>query len=333
MPNKLRAAFLGAGSMSRLHAANLLKLTDVQITAICSNHQETAASMAADLNLACTLFTDFDQMLAEANFEILFICIPPFAHKGQFEAAVNQGKHVFIEKPIALDRQRAASMLAAAQQVDVITQVGYHLRFGQAVQKLYQMIQSGAAGRPVLFDGRYDCNALHGPWWRDKNKSGGQVFEQAIHLYDLSIHLLGAPATINARTVNLCHQDVPGYTVGDNSAALITYTSGALASLCASNCAIPGQWRDTYTVICEKITANFTSANEAEFIYTGESGIRRETIRAETNLYQAELTALIAAIRGEGPALCPVSEGYKSLSLVAAVMDSAHQQGETITLA
>jgi predicted dehydrogenase len=333
MNNPLSIGILGAGSMGGAHARRLAQLPDVRITAICSQPRETAERLAAEATAgAARVYDDVRVMLRKEKLDALYVCLPPYAHSGQVEAAARKGIHLFVEKPLALTTSRARRMLRAAQQSGVITHVGYHMRYGGAVRRLKQLLESGAAGRPTLFDARFDCNSLHSAWWRDKTMCGGQVFEQVIHLYDMALHLLGAPSRVAGFTANLCHAHVPDYTVEDTSASVIRFRSGAMASITGSNCAVPMVWNGPFTLVCEKLTAYVTSPNEAEFIYTAETPVRRETVRCADDPYLEESRAFIAALRDEPAALAPFSDGVTGLTVVAAVLTSSAADGKPIVL-
>ena len=190
----IKVGFLGTGYMSSVHAGNLCKMDDVEICAVCDVDGARAAKFKDDMGLeGAKVYDSFEKMIDGSGINALYICIPPFGHSGQFEAAAQKGINIFIEKPIALDTARAAKMVEAAKNSGVITHVGYHMRFGGAVEKLKAMIADSSAGVPTLYEAKYECNSLHAPWWRDVKKSGGQLFEQIIHLYDMAMHLLGTP--------------------------------------------------------------------------------------------------------------------------------------------
>lgn len=319
---------LGAGYIGQVHARNLVKISGVEIVAICD--PAGADGMLGIVPGTPKVFEDFKQMLSQSTFDVLYVSLPPFAHNGQVEEAAAKGIHIFIEKPIALDTQKAAMMVAAIRKAGVVSQVGYHMRFGGAVQELQKMVSSGVAGTPTLFDGRYECNSLHSPWWRDRSKSGGQVFEQIIHIYDLAMLFLGAPETVVGFAANLCHKEEASYTVEDTSASAIRFQNGAMANISGSNCAVPMNWIGSFTVVCKNVTAYFKDANNAEFVLTGGTDPDRKQIMCEGDPYFKETEAFIAAVCGEGPAQVDIEQGFKSLRLVEAVMQSADRGGEPV---
>jgi len=260
----LRVGILGTGYMGRLHARNLRTFPDVALTACCARTQEQAADFSREETAGqAVAYADFSHMLHESPLDALYICLPPFAHTGQTEQAAAAGLHLFLEKPLALTEAHAATMVAAIERAGVVSQVGYHQRFGAAVERARAMIVDGMAGRPTLFQASYECNALHSAWWRDQTRSGGQVFEQVIHQYDLAHFFLGPAQLVTGFVDNLCHRQYADYTVDDTSVAAIRFTSGAMASIIGSNCAVPMEWRSAFHLICERLTVHFTSPNDA----------------------------------------------------------------------
>src|SRR5690606_28493348 len=138
----------------------------------------------------------------------------------EVEAAASKGIHVMIEKPIALDMAKANAMTAAVEKAGVKSQVGFMMRFLDVTEKI-KALMSGGQGPGVQYVGRYMCNSLHSPWWRYKDKSGGQMVEQITHQFDLCRYLMGDAVQVFAYANNVAHQDVEGYTVEDVSGTVI----------------------------------------------------------------------------------------------------------------
>jgi predicted dehydrogenase len=329
----LRFGILGAGYMGQNLARLLGAIQGVSIAAVCAEPLPQAQALCERQPSGAKAFDDFDRMLAEVPLDALAIAIPPFAHTGQFEAAAAHRLPIFLEKPIALSVSRGRSMVEAATRARVLTQVGYHLRFLKSVRRLRALLDSGEAGRPTLFQGRWLCNSEHGAWWKDVSKSGGQILEQAIHTYDLALHLVGTdPVRVSGCLRNLQHRDCPGYTVEDTSAAVIQFASGALASVCASNAAVPGEWTSWFTLVCERLTVNYRQGSPTEFIHTGNGKVVRDSVVDDGDPYADEVAHFVATIRGQAPAISPVSEGLLGLRVVSAVAESSARHGDSILL-
>ena len=330
--DKVRIGILGVGGIAGRHIEKLMAIEKAVITSVCDVNAESSQK-AAD-KIGAKVFVDYKKMVDSGEIDALFVCLPPFAHCGQIEYAASKGIHIFTEKPLSLTVERAKSIVDAVEKYKVINQIGYHNRYGTAVRKLKAMIEDGSAGKPTLFDGQYACNSLHVSWWRDKDKSGGQIFEQIIHTYDLSLYLLGAPVMVAAFKDNLCHINVDGYTAEDTSTAIIRFNSGALGTVAATNNAIPGKWINTYTVVCEKVTVNFNDSNNAEFIFTDKElengGYRVEHVNEVLDMYTLEDNGFINDVLNGSQSFVPIREGLKGIYLVDAVRASANKNGELV---
>jgi predicted dehydrogenase len=214
-------------------------------------------------------------------------------------------------------------MVEVVETAGIITQVGFMFRYGTAIQRLKALIDSGEAGLAGLMSARYFCNSLHGRWWRDREKSGGQLVEQIIHMVDLMRFLMGEAETVYSLQRNLFHQDVPGYTVEDTSGTVFGFGNGGIGVIYASNNAIPGRWINDYRVVTRKVMAEFSDANNASFTYTAEEPLRVEAVASTENVYQLEMLDLFDAITAGRPAGTPLREGAKSLDLALAAVRSA----------
>ena len=329
---KYKAAILGMGNMGRAHAGSMLKLEDVELAALCSYPKDDAEKYAAEHELSCRIYDDGFKMIEEEDLDILYICLPPFAHQGQLEAAAQKGINVFIEKPIALDVARGEAMAKAVKDNHVYSQVGYQMRFGGAVRRFKEMLDSKKAGKPTLYTANYECNSLHSPWWRDAAKCGGQVFEQVIHLYDMSLYLMGNPKEVSGFVANMCHQDVEGYTIEDTSISNIVYESGALGSISGSNCAVKNQWNGKFRIVCEKMVAEFTDQNHAVFIYTDGEEPRTEIVETDDDVTFLEDTYFLGVVKGENPPFADIEAGLTGLKMVAGVVESSKGNGKIVEI-
>lgn len=324
----LKAAILGAGNMGKGHALKLQKL-GVTVAAVCDKNPAARKSFLATVEeQGIQEYSCFEKMLEDCAFDMLFICLPPFAQDGQFESAAAKGKHIFIEKPIALNTDTGKRMVQAAKQNGIITQVGFHMRRGAAVKKMIELIETGKAGKPVLFNGAYECNSLHTPWWSNVELCGGQIFEQAIHLYDMCRYFLGDPKSVSGMMNNICHNHIRSYTVEDVCASFASFTNGAIASITSNNCAIPGKWIGRFNVVFEHVTANFEDMNHAVFAYTDKEEPVYEEVSDESDAYFDEIKSFVECVGAGKMTSCDISEGYKSLCYVETVVKSARRDGE-----
>ena len=326
----LRTAVLGCGDFAHRNAQNCRSLNDdIALIAFSDHHIENARTYSEKYgNGRGAAYTDHHELIDKENLDLLIGCLPPFAHSDEVQYAAQKGVHLLMEKPIALTSEQAWQMVEAVEQAGVKSQVGFMFRFGEAVEELKSLIETGAAGKAGVMAARYFCNSLHATWWRQREKSGGQLVEQIIHIVDLMRYLLGEPTSVYSRQENLWHQGVPDYTIEDVSATVLSFQSGALGMITATNGAIPNRWISEYQVVTQKITAEFANANNATFHFTDQENVPTRAIASTRNIHLEELRDLVAAIRTGNATRTPMREGAKSLELVLAARRSAEERKE-----
>ena len=328
----LRTAILGCGGFANQHAKNIVTMPDqLELVAFCDINREHAENYAKKYNIDAKIYLDFHPMFDEVKPDLVVICLPPYGHTDEVEAAAIRGIHVLIEKPIALTTDHAWKMVDAAESSKIKTQVGFMYRFGVAVTELKNLITSGKAGSVGLMSARYFCNSLHADWWRMHDKSGGQLVEQVIHMVDLMRYLMGEPNTVYSIQNNLFHQEIPDYTIEDISVTVIGFKKGGIGVIYATNGAIPGKWINDYRVVAKNLTAEFIDANHCTLTYTGGSFLQNVSISSDQDYYRLELLDLVQAIETDGNTRTPIREGALSLSLALAATLSA-ESGEAINL-
>lgn len=333
----IRVGFLGAGWISGEHAKALSRLPDITLAAVCDQQIDKAQAFSkthAEGAAAC--YGELGRMLESEKLDAMYICLPPGAYNGQAEAVAAKGIHLMLEKPIALDMVRAESIAAAVKKAGVKCQIGHHLRHAAPVKKLKDMLRDGTAGRPLMMQGRFFVNSMFSAWWRNPKMSGGQIVEQAIHIYDLARHFLGEAQTVCGFVDNLAHRQHPDYLVDDVSAATVRFRSGALASLCAANCGDPWAGVVDFTVLCERVMVEFRTADDATFVYhegkshpelSKQGYIPREEIKSTRVNYDELSRNFTAGIRGTEELRSSIEDGVESLRLVLAVAKSAQLGG------
>ena len=328
--SRLKIAIIGCGGINTRHADYLITLPDqVELLGFVDTNLEKAVQMAEKYGSRNALvFNDHTEMFEKVRPDVIVIGIPPFAHTDQVKIAAQRGVHIFIEKPIAMTPQKAWEMVDQVESAGVTTQVGFMYRFGAAVERLKELRDSGAAGSFGLASARYFCNSLHAPWWRHRDQSGGQVFEQAIHMVDLMRYLLGEPSSVYCLQNNFFHKDIADYTVEDVSGTVFGFKSGAVGVLNATNGAIPGRWEYDMRVVSKNVTAQLDSANQATLTYTNEPELRVEPITSDQDVYRLEMDEFLMALQTGAKTRTPMREGARTLEMGAAAARSALSHSE-----
>ncbi|MCJ7841271.1 Gfo/Idh/MocA family oxidoreductase [Lederbergia sp. NSJ-179] len=226
---KVRVGFVGVGGIANTHLNNISNHADAEIVAVCDISEDTATRQAEKYKT--TAYTDFDQMLENEKIDALFICVPPFAHGDIEEKAAKKGVHLLVEKPIELDFQKAKTKGEIITQSGVINASGYCLRYLDTVQigKNYLEDKQFAMVR-----GYYITSFVPTPWYRIKNKSGGQLVEQSTHILDLMGYLCGDIQQIQADMSLQVMSDIEGLDIPDVTSVNVRFKTGAVGHLDSS---------------------------------------------------------------------------------------------------
>ncbi len=192
-------ALLGGGFMGASHAANYRALGDrVQVKTVASRRSDRAAAVAE--SLGAELNDDLDAAIRDPEIDAVDICLPTPMHRDAAEAAFAAGKHVLLEKPIALTLEDAEAIIEAAERSGRIFMVGLVLRFWPEYVELQRRLTAGELGRPLSVSTmRLSPPADWNDWLGDPRRSGGVPVDLLIHDFDQMNWLLGQPRRVFAR--------------------------------------------------------------------------------------------------------------------------------------
>lgn len=189
----MRVGFIGAGGIARNYLSSLERIADVRVVAVCDVVRERAQAVAERYGSA--VYEDHHRLLEEESLEALFICIPPSAHTDQEIEAARRGIPMFIAKPVGLCLEGALKTLEVIRREGVLTNVGYMWRHSDLTDWAREWVGRREIGMVV---GGVHVNTPSTPWWRVYRLSGGQIVEQATHLYDLARYFCGEVEEVQA---------------------------------------------------------------------------------------------------------------------------------------
>ena len=207
-------AIIGFGGLGKKHLMNLVNLQsargDFCLSAICGTTLEQAKK-GVELNLgtvdvsafdfsSCNFYDDYKEMFKKEKLDFVLSVLPTYLHEEVAVYALNEGVHVFSEKPMALSLESCKKMIDAAKQNKKQLMIGQCLRFHPAYAKLKEYIDSGCYGK-VRY-ATFERNSQMPLWtWNnwilDVEKSGGCILDMHIHDVDLINWFFGKPASIN----------------------------------------------------------------------------------------------------------------------------------------
>jgi predicted dehydrogenase len=342
---EIRFAIAGAGMVARYHATAIERTAGARLVAVSRSDPARAEESAAQFGVPC--LTDYSELLARMDVDAVCICTPSGLHAEQTIAAARAGKHVLVEKPIALTLADADAMIAACDQAGVRLGLALQRRTEPEFQLLHAAITAGELGRPVLGSvsvpylrpqSYYDSAGWRGTWALD---GGGVLMNQGIHLVDLLIWLIGDVAEVQAAAATLAHP----IEVEDCVTATLRFANGALGSVVATTAAAPGfphrveiyGDRGGAQIEGEQVVRWESEAHAPKTVAraSGQQPVAAGAGASPAGIGAAGHTRLladfVAAIRDGRDPLIPGREGRRSLALVLAIYEAA-RTGQVVRL-
>ncbi len=193
---RLRFGIIGAGRAGLVHARNLLTLPRAEIVAACDPVAQTRASAAEEFGLDA-VYAEHDELLADERVDAVVITTPTFLHRQTACDAASAGKHVFLEKPMALTLDECDTINDAVERAGVKLQIGFMRRFDGGFRRAKEVIDSGTLGRIMIIKSTGRGPGGPGPWMWDLRKSNGIVAEVNSHDLD-TLHWLTGQRPVRA---------------------------------------------------------------------------------------------------------------------------------------
>jgi len=302
-------AVIGVGAFAQgQHLPNLKRMTDARLVAVAAR-TGASAKQAGEKYGARYCTADYQEVLRDPEVQAVIISTRHNLHAEMALAAVRAGKHVFVEKPLALRVEDCQEILEAAAEHKVLLTVGFNRRFSRFARAMKQAADK-LTGQKMLL---YRCNAGALPkdhWTLDPEEGGGRILGEAVHFFDFCCWLLGhEPASVQAERAG--EQD---YSVHlrfpDNSLATILYTTLGHSGLGKERVELFGGGGAV-------VLDDFRS-----IAFHGMPG-KNERTRAEDKGQEALLAHFIAAVRGREPLEITAADGLRATRIALQAMQSA----------
>ncbi|MFO8133278.1 MAG: Gfo/Idh/MocA family oxidoreductase [Thermoplasmatota archaeon] len=324
----LRIGFIGCGNIARHHATRLVTLRNTRIVAASDLSAKVAAAFARDYDISFHT-GDNGELLRRDDVDAVFVCTPTSEHPKPVIQAAKAGKHIFCEKPMALNTAAARRMAAACEKAGVHLTLGFVRRFDTQWGKLKQIVQSGAVGRPVIWRFSADGRPQRA-WFRDVNQGGGPLMDGAVHNYDFAMQVFGPVESVQAASLQFDSTSVGA----DTGSAILSFASGDQHALIWSWGTAPGaQVASLNDVIGPKGSLQFgmtATASPASFdpgkqgAFTLKKAGGKEKVYAyrKQDMFLEQLKHVVRALdHGEQP-LVTATDGIAAVEVAAAVLKS-----------
>lgn len=337
----MRVGVLGLGFMGATHLSALQRIPYAELTAVMDqDERRLSGDLTAVLGniggpgqrfdfSGVRKYRSIEEAAAAPEVDAVDICLPTHLHAPAALAALAAGKHVLVEKPMALDGAACDAMIAEARRQQRVLMVAQVVRFIPAYRSLADLVRAGELGavRSAVF--RRRCAApTWGPWEFDPSKSGGGVFDLLIHDVDLCLHLFGPPRAVTAAGFEDMARGM------DSILACLQYPEIGFV-------AVSGGWHHAgqypfsmeYTVLADGGAVEYSSAGAPATLYRADGG--QEPLESDGgDWYQAEIEYFLDCCRrGAWPERCPPEESAAAVRLMRLIVESRRRGGERLEYA
>src|SRR5689334_15598879 len=183
--SKTKVALFGAGFIADIHIESYHRfIPDAEVVAVYTRSPQKARAFARKHRIP-QWFDDLDDAIQESGCEIVDVCLPNHLHHRAVIAAAGAGKHVIIEKPLAMNLAEADEMIAACKAAGRKLMYAEELCFAPKYERVRKLVNEGAVGKVYMLKQAEKHSGPHGDWFYDIKQAGGGV------LMDMGCHAFG----------------------------------------------------------------------------------------------------------------------------------------------
>lgn len=326
----IKVGLIGAGGITRVHIRGYLQIPEkARITAI-SDVVEAAAQKRADEVGGASVYTDYNEMLANADIDAVDICLPHHLHKDAIVAAANAKKHIICEKPLCLSIEEADAVEKAVTSNGVTLMCAHNQLFIPAVQRARQLLDEGLIGKVYevrTTDSFYNNFDPKNMGWRARKEfiGGGELIDTGYHPTYLLIYLAGSkPTEITAMLSKHRLEFMDGE---DSAQVLVRFENGVVGNIVTSWAYQSTPTTDKFTIVGEK-GHMYSDGGDLHYKLYGEEP---QTIKLEgVDTFAAEIEDFADRIAANKRPIHTQVEGIQVLHIILGAYKAVEEK-RTIT--
>lgn len=329
MDKKMRFAIIGCGRIAPKHAESIVALPEAELVAVCDSVPEKAQAFAD--KYGAKPYTSYEAMFAAEDIDIVTIATPSNFHAPLGIAAAKAGKHVMVEKPMAMTLESADELIKACKDAGVKLAVIHQNRFNKSVKLMRKALEEGRFGKlthgqATVRWNRDDNYYAQAPWRGTKLQDGGVLMNQSIHNIDLLQWTFGPVESVFGYTTTAMRK----IEMEDIGGAVIKFKNGAIGLIEASSTIYPKNIEETLNVFGEtgSVIIGGIAVNRIETWEFPESEEEKKQVFASQesdppNIYgfghREIISDMIQAVRENRTPAIPGEEGRKALEIILAI--------------
>lgn len=269
MAKKVNLAIIGTGRMGSVHARNIVRqIPEAELVAVCDIRREVAQAVANELGIE-RVVEDYHELLADKKIDAIMIVSSTDTHAFIMKDVAAAGKHIFCEKPLALDLEKIDAALAVVKKSGVKLQVGFNRRFDKSYQRVKAIVDSGEIGKPCIL--KITNRDPDFPALDFLRVSGGIFLDLAIHDFDMIRYQVGEVEEIYAMGNVLINNALKEFGDVDTAVVSLKFRNGAVGSIDNSRKAVYG-YDQRLEVFCSNGTAMAKNEEETVAIKGNQDG-------------------------------------------------------------
>ncbi|KAA5536738.1 Gfo/Idh/MocA family oxidoreductase [Taibaiella lutea] len=247
-------AIIGFGHIGKRHAEHILNNDACKLVAVCDIDADGAKHLP---DAGISFYNDYAEMLSGTNIDVVCICTPNYLHCQHAVEAMKAGKHVVVEKPMAMSIAECDEMIAVAKSTKQHVFAVKQNRYNPPVAAVKDLVQSGRMGKVYMmqvncFWNRSNNYYAQSEWRGKKDKDGGCLFTQFSHFIDILYYLNGNISKASGVLRNFAHQDNTEFE--DSGAFVLEAENGSLINFNFSTCAYEKNMEGSITILAENGT-------------------------------------------------------------------------------
>jgi len=341
--SRIRFGLIGYGAWGSHHARAIAATAGAELVAIAARSEKTRATSHTD-HPSAHIYDDYRTLLEREQLDVVDVVLPTYLHYEVAKAVLETGRHLLLEKPMALRVAECDELIALAAAGGKCLAIGHEFRLSSLWSQMQQMVAGGAIGRPLyllieLWRRPYRFGAEG--WRYDIQRVGNWILEEPIHFFDMVRWYLasaGDPVTIYARA-NSKQESHPE--LQDNFSALLAFAGGEYAVVSQTLAAFEHHQVVKLTGTHGSLWASWNGAMDRDFHPTFSlryhDGTKTETIpitkiTGEVYELEDEMAMMVRAVRDGGPIAATGTDGKWSVALCLAAQRSV-DSGQIVSVA
>jgi myo-inositol 2-dehydrogenase/D-chiro-inositol 1-dehydrogenase len=332
----VRFGLIGFGAWGRFHAGAIAKTRGAALNAIAAATEASCAA-AREAHPDADVYADYRKLVARDDLDIVDVVVPSYLHHEIASAVLSAGKHLLLEKPMALSLRECDDLIELARKNNRLLAIGHEFRLSSLWGKVSELIESGYIGEPqyLLIElSRKPYRQGSQSWRYDIRRVGNWILEEPIHFFDLArwyFQSLGEPLTVYA-TAN---SRQPGHPeLQDNFSAIVHFPRGAYSVISQTLSAFEHHQTVKLTGTKGALWASWSGAMDRTLhptfslrAFDGEHvvDVPIEKITGEVFELEDQMAMLVEAIRSGRPLSCTAEDGRNSVALCLAAQQSVDE--------